>query len=355
MSRHGMPLKEERAFRKRQLDGLKRTALECARLPDNPRTDPIVDGAAFILDRPDDIAAVWGQSPCVLWAKGEALMIAGGQGLGKTTLAGQVCRARMLGGEVLGLPVERSDTPILYLGMDRPSQIARSMGRQFTEADRKPLSEKLIVRTGPPAADLATNPTLLAEIAQRYGAGTVFVDSLKDAAVGLSSDEVGAGYNRARQHLLAQGVELCELHHDRKAGAGGGASSTVSDIYGSTWLTAGCGSVILLTGDPGDPIIGFRHVKQPVEEIGPFRLLHDQAAGQLTVDFDIDLIELAKAAGPDGLTAHAAAAAIFEKKNPTRADAEKARRRLEQKVEAGLLRRVEGGKGRGNAAAWFAS
>jgi replicative DNA helicase len=218
------------------------------------------------------------------------------------------------------------------------------------------LSERLIVRTGPPAADLATNPTLLAEMARQYGAGTVFVDSLKDAAVGLSSDEVGAGYNRARQHLLAQSVELCELHHDRKAGAGGGASSTVSDIYGSTWLTAGCGSVILLTGEPGDPIIGFRHLKQPVEEIGPFRLLHDQPAGQLTIDFDIDLVELARAAGPDGLTARDAAAAIFEKKNPTRADAEKARRRLDKLADAGVLIRQDGQKGRskGSAAAWFA-
>jgi hypothetical protein len=48
----------------------------------------LVDGARFILDQPSTIPAVWGEGAQVLWAEGEALMIAGGQGLGKTTLAG---------------------------------------------------------------------------------------------------------------------------------------------------------------------------------------------------------------------------------------------------------------------------
>ena len=50
-------------------------------------------------------------------------------------------------------------------------------------------------------------------MAEHYDAGTVFVDSLKDAALGLSNDEVGAAWNRARQHLLNAGHQLCELHH----------------------------------------------------------------------------------------------------------------------------------------------
>lgn len=37
-------------------------------------------------------------------------------------------------------------------------------------------------------------------------ADTVFVDSLKDAAIGLSEDQPGAGYNRARQGLLQPGL-----------------------------------------------------------------------------------------------------------------------------------------------------
>ena len=190
-------------------------------------------------------------------------------------------------------------------------------------------------------------------MAEGEGAGAVVVDSLKDAALGLSDDQVGAAYNRARQLLLTSGCELCELHHVVKRGPTGAAPSGAADIYGSTWLTAGCGSVVLLTGEPGDPIVGFRHVKQPAEEVGPYRLLHDQAAGTLTVDHVTDLVALVKAAGIDGLTAKGAAAVLFEKTAPTRAEVQKARRRLNDLVDAKQLSRIEGGKGQGNVTAWF--
>ncbi len=32
---------------------------------------------------------------------------------------------------------------------------------------------------------------------------------------------------------------------------------------GSTWLTSGLGSVIVLDGEPGDPTVELRHLKQP--------------------------------------------------------------------------------------------
>ncbi|MDC9006474.1 AAA family ATPase [Mycobacterium marinum] len=318
----------------------------------------MVDGARFILDRPATVPAVWGKGTQVLWAEGEALMIAGGQGLGKTTLAGQLVRA-LLGvgdGAVLGLPVACQGEPLLYLAMDRPRQIARSLGRQFTEADRAALGG-LLVRPGPPPADMAAHPLLLAGMAAEFDAKVVVVDSLKDAAIGLSDDQVAAAYNRARQALLNTGVQLLELHHVVKRGAHpGGPINSVADIYGSTWLTSGSGSVVLLHGEPGDPIVGFRHVKQPAEEVGPWRLLHDQAAGVLTVEHSVDLVALVKAGGPDGLTAKGAAQAITEKPNPSRADVEKARRRLDQLAAAGVLVRLEGSRGGGESrqtAAWF--
>jgi replicative DNA helicase len=152
-------------------------------------------------------------------------MIGAPQGVGKTTLAGMLVRARigLSDDPVLGLLVEASDQPVLYLAMDRPRQIARSLSRQF-RADLKSrdvLDKKLLVRPGPPPEDLAQNPTLLVRMAQELGVGTVVVDSLKDAAVGLSDDAVGAGWNRARQHVLAAGIEMIELHHTRKdAGTG---------------------------------------------------------------------------------------------------------------------------------------
>ncbi|ORA99870.1 AAA family ATPase [Mycobacterium mantenii] len=317
-----------------------------------------MDGGSFIFDEPADIPAVWGSGGQVLWAEGESLMIAGQQGLGKTTLAGRIVRARLgLGdGTVLGLPVAPTDRPALYLAMDRPRQIARAMRRQFNEDERDVLAERLIVRRGPPPADLAAHPTLLAAMSEYYGAATVIVDSLKDAALGLSNDEVGAAWNRARQHLLAAGCQLCELHHCVKRGPNGGEIKDINDVYGSAWLTNGCGSVILLTGAPGDPVVGFRHVKQPAEEAGPWQLLHDQDAGQMTVKHSFDLIALVKATGADGLTAKGAAAAIFQKREPSSAEVEKARRKLMKLETERLLVRLAGAKGGadgGTAVAWF--
>jgi hypothetical protein len=289
--------------------------------------DRAVDGATFILDVPDGVPAIWGSGNRVLWARGESLMIAGGQGLGKTTIAGQILRAG-LGLDnrpVLGLPVAEFNSNVLYMAMDRPKQIGRAMARQFGPQDRDVLKERLHVWEGPPPRDLAQNPALLARMAAHYGAGVVIIDSLKDAAVRLSEDAVGAQWNRARQHLLAQGCQLLELHHTTKRGPAGAPITGVADVYGSTWLTSGCGSVVLLTGEPGDPILGFRHVKQPAEEVGPYQVLHDQRNGVLSVEFGVDLIDLVKASGCDGLTAKAAASAITGHDQPTRADVGKRR------------------------------
>lgn len=301
--------------------------------------------AAFLFDHDDTATALWGNDEHILWAEGEALMIAGGMGLGKTTLAGQIIRAQLgLDTTVLGLPVAAATGPILYLAMDRPRQIRRSMQRQFDETERDQL-QHLLIRPGPPVADIAARPTLLAEMAQEAGAAVIYVDSLKDAAIGLSSDEVGAAYNRARQYALANNVQICELHHLIKRNPMGGQPSHVADVYGSNWLTAGAGSVVMLTGEPGDPIVEFRHAKQPFSEVGPFRLMNDQIRGLFTIDHEVDLLALAAAAGPNGLTPQGAAAAIFEKDKPSRAQVEKARRRLDKLAGAGQLTRIEGMKG----------
>lgn len=324
-------------------------------------THPPQDGAAFLFDSEDTTVALWGDGDEILWAEGEALMIAGGMGLGKTTLAGQILRAQ-LGlnpTDVLGLPVaEVTSGPILYLAMDRPRQIRRSMLRQFTEDERDRISGRLLIRIGPPIADLAVYPGLLAAMAAEVGAAVIYVDSLKDAAIGLSDDKVGAAYNRARQQVLADNRQICELHHNRKtiSGAGGGGPGGVSDVYGSTWLTSGAGSVIMLTGEPGDPIIEFRHVKQPLNEVGPWRLLNNSDAGRMAVDHQVDLLELAKANRTNGLTAQAAAGVLFDREKPTRAEVEKARYRLDKLANQGLLYCADGMRGGANGgsqAAWF--
>jgi len=143
----------------------------------------------------------------------------------------------------------------------------------------------------------------------------VYLNSLKDAVVGLSDDVVGAGYNRARQILLSRGVELVELHHTVKRSSG-----TVADVFGSMWLSSGTGSIIMLTGQPGDPIVGFRHIRQPAQEVGPLMLSHDESTGTISVLSVTDPVALAVAAGDEGITARTLAVVMFDNSKSTRGE-----------------------------------
>jgi hypothetical protein len=146
------------------------------------------------------------------------------------------------------------------------------------------------------------------------------------------------------------------MHHTTKRGQGGGPPTSVADIYGSAWITNGTGSIILLAGEPGDPIVSMRHVRAPADEVGPFQLLHDQAAGVITVHHNTDLVALAAASGIHGLSVKDAAAVMFSTSTPTDAQKEKARRKLAKLVADGLLNKVEGtadGKGGAAPCAWF--
>jgi len=322
------------------------------------------DGATFLLDLPPTPPALWGTGADILWARGEALMIAGPQGVGKTTLAGQLLRAvaGLPPGDVLGYPVEPCQQRVLYLAMDRPEQARRNLARMFTDAEaefgRQYLSEIIRFWVGPPPCDLAADPEGLLRLAREHDADVVFVDSLKDAAVGLAKDEVGAGYNRARQLALAEGIQLVELHHVVKNGADGGKPNNINGIYGSTWLTSGAGSVVLLWGEPGDPIVELLHLKQPMNEVGPLKIRHNRETGLAEVfhDPDTDVVALARRCSTTGLSANEAAACLYSVEKPTKAQIEKARRRLDALVAQGLLYArdpdTERG-GRGHGRRWF--
>jgi hypothetical protein len=254
-------------------------------------------------------------------------------------------RARLgLASQVLGYAVRPTGSKILYLAMDRPRQIRRSLLRQFRPEDRDAADERLVVWQGPPPYDLAKFPGLLLDLVRKAGADTVVVDSLKDAFLGLTDDEAAAGYNRARQTALTHGaVEVLELHHQRKSGANSTAPTTLADLYGSVWIAAGAGSVILLWGSPGDLVVQLRHLKQPMAEVGPFHILHDHDHGTSSIHRGADLVRLATIAGSGGLTVKAAAAAMYETDKLTDSDIEKARRRLRSLAKQGFL--VEQGGG----------
>jgi replicative DNA helicase len=310
------------------------------------RTDSrLVNGAAFVLDTPQDVPAVWGDDGQVLWAQGEALMLCGPSGVGKTTLAGQLVAARLgLIDKVLGMPVAPGRRRVLYLAGDRPSQAARSLRRTLRPEWRDTIADRLVVWKGPPPADFAKSPGTMLAMAREADADTVVVDSVKDVALGVSDDAVGAGYNRARQEALVAGVEVLELHHQVKRSQSGGPPTALADVYGSVWLTAGAGSVVLLWGEAGDPVVRLTHLKQPASEFGPLDVLHDHKTGLSTVHRHTDLVRVAALAAA-GLTVPDAARLMFETPTPTKAQREKARRQLDKLHDMGRLARFKGRAG----------
>lgn len=319
----------------------------------------VVDGAVFLLDLPAEPPAIWGKGSEILWAKGESLIIAGPQGVGKTTIAGQLLRGLAgLQPEVLGFPVKAAPTRrVGYLAMDRPEQARRALGRMFREEERTFIAEMLRFWMGPLPVDAAMDPHTFVRAAEQMDSEVLVVDSMKDAAVGLSKDEVGAGYNRARQMALAEGIELLELHHVVKNGADGKIPKNLVGVYGSTWLTSGSGSVIMLWGEAGDPIVDFIHLKQPIDEVGPFKVRHDRDTGISEVfhDDQTDVIALARRCKKTGITAQEAAVCLFGVEEPDRNQVERARRKLDKFVENGLLVRTANGTGRGAQSRWFAA
>lgn len=308
-------------------DDLVATLQEGAATPSIRR--PTVSGAEFVLDTdPGDDVPMWGRRDEVLWSPGEPFILCGPPGVGKTTLALQLVSG-LIGArnaEVLGYPLASSERRVLYLAADRPRQVRRAAARIFHESDRERLVERLTFHRGPvPIEDLPA----LAE-----GFGVVVVDSLKDLAPELTKDETGSRVNAIHQTIVASGVELLVLHHQRKASGDNRRPNRLEDLYGSTWIAAGAGSVVLLWGDPGDPIVEVHHLKQPASPVGPLTAHVDHVRGVMSVEDEPDALSLLRTSR-DGLTAKDLARQLFTDDG--------------KKFEARARRKLDGLKARGLA------
>lgn len=310
-----------------------------------------------ILNAPETVESVWGEGHRSLWAAGEPFLICGPDGVGKTTVIQQLTLhlVGVLDGLFLGLPV-RSEGRVLYLACDRPTQALRSFRRMVGEADHDLLDERLTIWRGPLPFNLAREPMGLVDLARHFGAQTVVTDSLKDVAPDLSKEESGFGLNAAFQNAVAEGIEVAGNHHQRKQQTGGAKPRHLSDVYGSRWITAGTGSVVMLWGEPGDLVVDFDHLKQPDETVGPFKVIHDHVYGVSTIAESTDAWSMVKRAH-NGITAAAVAGQMFDAAVPNRNQIEKARRQLERLTREGRIHKRDGAKGGRageNAALYFA-
>jgi hypothetical protein len=247
-----------------------------------------VDGGTFAYVVPAHVRAVWGDGANVLASEGEGTLVVGGQGVGKTRMAMHYMlrRVGLITDPLAGLPVMQlpEDRKAVYLAMDRPVQAARML-HSIAHAhgiDRDALADRIVVWRGP-VAFKPNEPWLLAQwLCAEYGdPGLVVVDSYKDLASNLSNEDVGFALNQAAQECLLEDIEWFGLHHNRKAGQGNTDPRALADVYGSTWLTSGLGSVIGLCGEAGTAMPTLVHLKQPEEIVGPLSLIYDHDAGKI--------------------------------------------------------------------------
>jgi Domain of unknown function (DUF3854)/AAA domain len=249
-----------------------------------PKGRGIVDGKSFLFNIPEGVPAVWGRDRHVLKAKGEPLMIAGPQGVRKTTTLGHLAfgLAGIPGFQtVYGYPVAPTEGKVIYLALDRPAQIARCLKRLCPSEHGDLLASKLVVWQGPLPFDLTREDDgTLADWLLGLGGTAVAVDSLKDVAGKLSDEEVGAKLNGAFQCCEVADIDVLTAHHNRKANADNKRPKALADVHGSENLTRGMGSVICLFGAAGDLQIELSHLKQPAEVVGPLVLSFDPDTGR---------------------------------------------------------------------------
>jgi hypothetical protein len=134
------------------------------------------------------------------------------------------------------------------------------------------------------------------------------------------------------------------LHHQRKQQTGATKPRHLSDVYGSRWITAGTGSVVMLWGDAGDSVVELNHLKSPDEEVGPLKVIHDHTWGVTTLAENVETWSMVNRA-KNGISAATIATALFEIPTPSRNQAEKARRQLERLFREEKIHKVEGAKG----------
>jgi hypothetical protein len=305
--------------------------------------DLILDGRTWLRSGSAIVETLWGDQVDALVPRLQPTLIVGETGAGKTTLAHHIILGAIgvpTFADVLGWPVRElsEGERVLYLASDRPDQARLALLRYFTPATEQGwrlLEERLRVWRGPPPATLAKSPGLLLEMAEATGAALVVVDSTKDMADKLSDDNVGSAINQAHQFVVASGRDMIALHHPRKRGRDhADTRPTLDDVYGSSWLSAGAGSVLFLIDEPLSTEV--LQLKTPNGRESNFRFRMDPATGTLAVAND-DILAAVGAGGTAGISTRQVAIAVLGVPDPSEAQVERIRRRLKVLQVSGVI------------------
>ena len=304
-----------------------------------------VKDAGWIADERNDGHPRWGTGEQPLWHRGEALLLGSPTGLGKTTLSGQAVRGVVgLQDEVLGHPIEPAERVILF-ALDRPRQIRRAFRRVFTDDELQTLERdrRLVIWDKPLPVTLNTEPDILAAIADDAGADVAFIDSLKDTVTKMSDDEAGLSINRAVQSLVGNGIDAMVNAHLRKVDT---RPASVNDLFGSSNIVNGMGSVFVMWGAPGSGEAVLYALKSPADMPDEMSVVIDYETG--SVDLAAPpwnaLAYLHNSAASRGVTVQEAAHAKHNR-DANSAEQKRVRRDLDKLVDHGKARREDGHKG----------
>lgn len=324
-------------------------------------------GGVWLFDESSPDPAVWGDGGRILWAINQALLLVADEGLGKTTIAQQLALHLLglspptfLGLSIAPLP---EDQTIVYLAMDRPEQAKRSMQRMVTPEHRECLDRRFHIWSGPLPVVVSESPRTLADWLQtKFGEhgqiGAVIVDTYKDFGMPLSEDATGIAVNAAMQEVVARGIQWLGLHHPTKSGSGLGS---LQDVYGSRFLTAGCGSVVALQGAAsGTTQIELKQLKT-VEQTVTIPLVHDHGAGRtVRRPGEGEIVALLEEADGEGVEETMICLALYGVAGDTKTKERKDTRRLLEKMEKEYGDRIRhvsgksgGQEGGGSSARWY--
>jgi hypothetical protein len=315
-----------------------------------------MDGLEFLTTEREEKPPLWGTTEKPLWESGQGMLVVGPQGVGKSNVAQLLVFARMgiHAADLFDFPVVIDERPVLYLAMDRPRQIYKSMNRMVDLKDedvRAKLKRQLIVWPKQPPFKADLDPERFAQWVAETGRdpGLVIADSVKDMLTSIVADEAGLGFNTTVQMILANRTEFLGNHHQRKPGIGNPKPNTLADVYGSNWITAGQGSVILLWGTPGASSVELRHLKLLREPVGPLLVNYDHDSGSASGGEPARmLINLAYEKAPNGFTLDEAVKRLHgttRVDDDWKADSQRVSRRCVELVDLGKLGHTKGTRG----------